>query len=173
MCFMLLETEKVHARARRYLSPEETAFFPQQLEMSPVLEPLEYPQVLQGEREININDVVMKVLEIENRNTKHEQIDQQPLPLPRFLQSTVGCSTSSRRAPVGKARSCTRPARSCRAIPPRRCEHSMASRTGCVMSRLPVAPKSSAASPHWTPSWMETVHVRDPGRRSRPGRDRS
>ena len=29
--------------------------------MPPVLEPLEYPQVLQGEREININDVVMKV----------------------------------------------------------------------------------------------------------------
>jgi len=61
LCFMLLETEKVHARARRYLSPEETAFFPEQIKMPPVLEPLEYPQVLQGEREININDVVMKV----------------------------------------------------------------------------------------------------------------
>ncbi len=41
----LSETEKLHARIRRYLSPEEYPFFPEYLP-SPVLPELDYPQML-------------------------------------------------------------------------------------------------------------------------------
>jgi chorismate mutase len=61
LSFMLLETEKVHARARRYTSPEEHAFFPRLLATTePVLPVLEYPPVL-VEQSININDQVLRL----------------------------------------------------------------------------------------------------------------
>ena len=60
--YMLFETEQVHARARRYLSPEEHAFFPavEGLSMAgPVLPPLQYPPIIMEDGE-NINDQVMR-----------------------------------------------------------------------------------------------------------------
>mmetsp|Transcript_22711 Transcript_22711/g.51246 ORF Transcript_22711/g.51246 Transcript_22711/m.51246 type:complete len:342 (+) Transcript_22711:71-1096(+) len=59
--FMLYETEKVHAKARRYTSPEEHAFFPVQIaRANPVLEKLSYPPIL-AENSININDEVRRL----------------------------------------------------------------------------------------------------------------
>ena len=43
MEYFLLETEKVHAKVRRYTSPEEHPFFPDKLP-APILPPLTYPQ---------------------------------------------------------------------------------------------------------------------------------
>lgn len=58
--FMLSETEKVHARARRYKSPEEHAFFPECLPAETILEPLDYPSVLTASSKgINVNSLVM------------------------------------------------------------------------------------------------------------------
>lgn len=56
---MLSETEKLHALARRYHSPDENAFYPQLLP-EPILPSLNYSKVLNPNR-ININDQVMSV----------------------------------------------------------------------------------------------------------------
>ncbi|KAK1351418.1 Chorismate mutase [Heracleum sosnowskyi] len=53
--FMLRETEKLHAQAGRYKSPDEHPFFAEHLP-EPILPPLQYPQVLHPVSEsININ----------------------------------------------------------------------------------------------------------------------
>lgn len=53
--YMVKETEKLHARVGRYNSPDEHAFFPDDLP-DPVLPPLQYPQVLHAAADsININ----------------------------------------------------------------------------------------------------------------------
>ncbi|KAI9913053.1 hypothetical protein PsorP6_005515 [Peronosclerospora sorghi] len=57
--FMLLETEKLHALARRYTSPDENAFFPHLLP-EPILPILAYPRVLNPNR-INLNTRIMRV----------------------------------------------------------------------------------------------------------------
>ncbi|RMX66232.1 hypothetical protein DD238_004205 [Peronospora effusa] len=57
--FMLLETEKLHALARRYTSPDENAFFPHLLP-EPILPIVDYPRVLNPNR-ININNQIMSV----------------------------------------------------------------------------------------------------------------
>ncbi|RLN05652.1 hypothetical protein BBJ28_00004680 [Nothophytophthora sp. Chile5] len=57
--FMLLETEKLHALARRYTSPDENAFFLHLLP-EPILPIIDYPRVLNPNR-ININDQIMSV----------------------------------------------------------------------------------------------------------------
>jgi len=59
---MLYETEKVHAKARRYYSPEEHPFYGDRLEgIIPVLPLLDYPPVLADTATININDQVLKL----------------------------------------------------------------------------------------------------------------
>lgn len=50
---MLFETEQVHARARRYLSPEEHPFFPENV-ADAALEPLDYGDVLYDDGQ-NVN----------------------------------------------------------------------------------------------------------------------
>ncbi|XP_057768697.1 uncharacterized protein LOC130988759 isoform X2 [Salvia miltiorrhiza] len=53
--YMVKETEKLHANAGRYKSPDEHPFFPDDLP-EPLLPPLEYPQVLHSAADvININ----------------------------------------------------------------------------------------------------------------------
>lgn len=53
--YMVKETEKLHAKMGRYRSPDEHPFFPNDLP-SPVLPPMEYPQVLRPAADsININ----------------------------------------------------------------------------------------------------------------------
>ena len=54
---MLFETEQCHARARRYLSPEEPPFFPRDV-AEPALPPLDYPQIIIDDGQ-NINDQIM------------------------------------------------------------------------------------------------------------------
>ncbi|KAD5961065.1 hypothetical protein E3N88_12538 [Mikania micrantha] len=52
---MVKETEKIHAKLGRYMSPDEHPFFPNDL-LEPMLPPLQYPQVLHpGSNSININ----------------------------------------------------------------------------------------------------------------------
>eukprot|EP01025_Chloroclados_australasicus_P041604 TRINITY_DN4412_c0_g2_i1.p1 TRINITY_DN4412_c0_g2~~TRINITY_DN4412_c0_g2_i1.p1 ORF type:complete len:320 (+),score=27.95 TRINITY_DN4412_c0_g2_i1:63-962(+) len=56
---MLRETEIMHGKIGRYASPDEHAFFPDNIPVS-VLPPLEYPQVLMpGANQININSEIM------------------------------------------------------------------------------------------------------------------
>nr|XP_017237102.1 PREDICTED: chorismate mutase 1, chloroplastic-like isoform X2 [Daucus carota subsp. sativus] len=56
--FMLRETEKLHAQAGRYKSPDEHPFFAEHLP-EPILPPLQYPQVLHPVSEsININSKI-------------------------------------------------------------------------------------------------------------------
>ncbi|XP_068331886.1 chorismate mutase 3, chloroplastic-like [Pyrus communis] len=56
--FMVRETEKLHAQAGRYKSPDEHPFFPAHLP-EPMLPPLQYPQVLHPYADsININNKV-------------------------------------------------------------------------------------------------------------------
>jgi len=43
--YLLLETEKLHGKVRRYTSPEEHAFFPEHLP-DPILTPLQFPALL-------------------------------------------------------------------------------------------------------------------------------
>lgn len=57
--YMLLETEKLHAKVRRYTSPEETPFFPSLLP-TPILTPLNYPQLLTGKNEVNVNTELLR-----------------------------------------------------------------------------------------------------------------
>ncbi|KAG5178359.1 chorismate mutase [Tribonema minus] len=56
--YVLCETEKVHARVRRYMSPEELPFFPGFLP-APLLPPLDFPQIL-APNSVNINDTLLK-----------------------------------------------------------------------------------------------------------------
>ena len=59
--YLLRETEQMHGRVRRYTSPDEHAFYPDDLPYL-VLPPIEYPSLLHPYAEnININDQVMKV----------------------------------------------------------------------------------------------------------------
>jgi len=58
---MLSETEKVHAKARRYTSEEEHAFFPVETgNVSPVISRLPYPPLLVPQS-ININDEILQL----------------------------------------------------------------------------------------------------------------
>ena len=55
--FMLLEQERVHARIRRYTSPDEHAFFPSR-PSAPMLPLIEFPEVLHSNL-VNLNDTIM------------------------------------------------------------------------------------------------------------------
>eukprot|EP00026_Physarum_polycephalum_P009744 Phypoly_transcript_09878.p1 GENE.Phypoly_transcript_09878~~Phypoly_transcript_09878.p1 ORF type:complete len:234 (+),score=36.57 Phypoly_transcript_09878:37-702(+) len=59
MEYFLLETEKVHARVRRYTSPEEHAFFPNDLP-APILPKLDFPPILHPNT-VNLNARIMKI----------------------------------------------------------------------------------------------------------------
>jgi chorismate mutase len=59
MEYFLLETEKVHAKVRRYTSPEEHAFFPDQLPY-PILPSLNFPPILHPNN-VNINNRILKL----------------------------------------------------------------------------------------------------------------
>ena len=50
---MLREQEHLHARIRRYQSPDEYAFFPKDLP-EPILQPLEYPKILH-DNDVDVN----------------------------------------------------------------------------------------------------------------------
>jgi chorismate mutase len=63
MEYMLCETEKVHARVRRYMSPEEQPFFPGFLP-SPLLPALDFPQIL-APNDVNINERLLRRYECE------------------------------------------------------------------------------------------------------------
>lgn len=56
MDWMLREQERLQSRVRRYQSPDEYPFFPNDLE-DPILQPLQYPQILH-ENDVNVNDVI-------------------------------------------------------------------------------------------------------------------
>ncbi|MCO5587531.1 hypothetical protein L7F22_041481 [Adiantum nelumboides] len=59
--YMLKETESLHAKVRRYQSPDEHPFFPDLLP-APLLPPLHYPQVLHKcAPTININSLIWKL----------------------------------------------------------------------------------------------------------------
>ena len=59
--WMLIETEKLHAKVRRYTSPEEHAFYPNLLP-SPILPVLDYPQLLKvvDKNAVNVNSEVLR-----------------------------------------------------------------------------------------------------------------
>lgn len=58
--YMLMETEKLHSKVRRYTSPEEHAFYPHLLP-SPILPELNYPKLLVTEKSsVDVNAEVMK-----------------------------------------------------------------------------------------------------------------
>lgn len=60
MEWLLVETEKVHSRVRRYEAPDEIAFFPDQL-LPPLLPSLEYPPVLAlHSAEVNYNKEILR-----------------------------------------------------------------------------------------------------------------
>lgn len=55
-----LETEKLHAKVRRYTSPEEHPFY-EALLPSPVLAELNFPQLLKGNKsDVNVNAEIMR-----------------------------------------------------------------------------------------------------------------
>jgi len=57
--YLLLETEKLHGKVRRYTSPEEHAFFPEHLP-NPILTPLQFPALLAP----NTVDVNAQILDL-------------------------------------------------------------------------------------------------------------
>jgi chorismate mutase len=58
--WMFIETEKLHARVRRYTSPEEHAFYPQFLP-EPILPALDFPQILvTGKEKVDVNSEIMR-----------------------------------------------------------------------------------------------------------------
>ena len=62
--YMLIGTEALHAKVRRYTSPEEHSFFPSQLPAVRALSDLDFPELLSPTNEadqINFNDVLMKI----------------------------------------------------------------------------------------------------------------
>ncbi|KAJ7527827.1 hypothetical protein O6H91_16G073300 [Diphasiastrum complanatum] len=59
--FMMKETENLHAKVRRYHSPDEHPFFPKDLP-EPILPPIKYPEVLHpAAKSININSLIWKM----------------------------------------------------------------------------------------------------------------
>ncbi|PRW32941.1 chorismate mutase [Chlorella sorokiniana] len=58
--YLLRETEQVHGRIRRYTSPDENAFFPEELPPL-VLPPITYEQVLASCARVNINSQVLSM----------------------------------------------------------------------------------------------------------------
>jgi len=56
---MLLETERTHARVRRYTAPDEHAFFPERLP-APALPLIEFPELL-NPCNVNLNSQILKV----------------------------------------------------------------------------------------------------------------
>lgn len=59
--WLLFETEQTHAKIRRYTSPDELAFFPDDLPPL-VLPPLQFPQVLAPySKDINYNPKIMNI----------------------------------------------------------------------------------------------------------------
>lgn len=58
MDYLLREQEKLQSRVRRYESPDEHPFFPDALE-TPILEPLEYPEILHP-NDVNENETIKK-----------------------------------------------------------------------------------------------------------------
>lgn len=57
--YMLLETEKLHSKVRRYTSPEEHPFFPSLLP-PPILPELNYPPILTEKKEVNVNNELLR-----------------------------------------------------------------------------------------------------------------
>ena len=58
--WMLIETEKLHSKVRRYTSPEEHAFFPNLLP-PPILQVLDYPKILPVDKNaVNVNGEVLR-----------------------------------------------------------------------------------------------------------------
>ena len=55
--YLLLETEKLHGKVRRYTSPEEHAFFPEHLP-DPILTPLQFPQLL-APNDVDVNAEIL------------------------------------------------------------------------------------------------------------------
>ena len=55
---MLREQERIHSLIRRYESPDEYPFFPDALQ-KPILQPLEYPQILHPNN-VNINNEIKR-----------------------------------------------------------------------------------------------------------------
>ncbi|EEA28814.1 chorismate mutase aro7 [Talaromyces marneffei ATCC 18224] len=58
MDYLLREQEKLQSRVRRYESPDEHPFFPDAVE-KPILEPLEYPEILHA-NDVNENATIKK-----------------------------------------------------------------------------------------------------------------
>ena len=54
--YILSETERLHSLVRRYDSPDEYPFFPQALQR-PMLQPLQYPQILHVNN-VNVNNII-------------------------------------------------------------------------------------------------------------------
>jgi chorismate mutase len=54
----LREREKLDSRIRRFQSPDEYPFFPNDLE-TPILQPLHYPKILH-KNDVNVNDLIKK-----------------------------------------------------------------------------------------------------------------
>ena len=56
--WMLREQERIHSLVRRYQSPDEHPFFPDAVE-TPILQPLQYPQILHPNT-VNVNQQIKK-----------------------------------------------------------------------------------------------------------------
>lgn len=54
--WILREQERTHSKVRRYQSPDEYPFFPDALE-TPILQPLQYPQILHPNN-VNVNEEI-------------------------------------------------------------------------------------------------------------------
>mmetsp|Transcript_26180 Transcript_26180/g.57964 ORF Transcript_26180/g.57964 Transcript_26180/m.57964 type:complete len:327 (-) Transcript_26180:208-1188(-) len=58
--WMLIETEKLHAKVRRYTSPEEHAFYEELLPL-PILSEIQFPQLLVvNKSDVNVNAEIMR-----------------------------------------------------------------------------------------------------------------
>ena len=73
--WILREQERTHSKVRRYQSPDEYPFFPDALE-TPILQPLQYPQILHPNN-VNVNEEIKqkyieKVLPLACRNFDRE-----------------------------------------------------------------------------------------------------
>jgi chorismate mutase len=80
--WMLTGTEALHYAVRRYTSPEEHAFFPEQLPSTKVLEELEYPDDLLsskgGASDVNFNPILLrKYIEVIVPAITHSGDDEQ------------------------------------------------------------------------------------------------
>lgn len=58
MDYLLREQERLQSRVRRYDAPDEYPFFQDALE-KPILQPLQYPQILHG-NDVNLNSTIKK-----------------------------------------------------------------------------------------------------------------